>query len=58
MNNSRYPYHCYKMLRYLDTSGQTTWATKVKAVLSKYGFGYVWVNGIIGDEAMLLKTSK
>ena len=58
MNNTRYPYHCYKMLRNLDNSGRTTWATKVKTILFKYGFGYVWVNENVGDEALFLKSFK
>ena len=31
MNNTRDPYHCYKR--------RTTWATKVKGILFKYGLG-------------------
>ena len=50
MNNSRYPYYCYKTLQNLDNSGRITWATKVKNILFKYGFGYAWVNENVGDE--------
>ena len=58
MNNSRYPYHYYKLLRNLDNSGRITWATKVKNILLKYGFGYAWVIENAGDENLLLKTFK
>ena len=58
MNNTRYSYHCYKMLRNLDNSGRPTWATKVKAILFIYGFGYVWVNENVGDETLFLKMFK
>ena len=56
MNNSRYSYHCYKMLRNLDNSGRITWATKVKNILFKYGFGYACVNENVGDENLFLKN--
>ena len=58
MDDTRYPYHCYRMLRRLDDAGRITWASKVKEILFKYGFGYVWVNENVGDEVMFLKAFK
>ena len=42
MENSRYPRQCYIILKRLDEAGRVTWATKVKNLLSRYGFGYAW----------------
>ena len=58
MDDTRYPYHCYRMLRRLDDAGRITWASKVKDILFKYGFGYVWVNENVGNEVMFFKAFK
>ncbi|XP_013402351.1 cell surface hyaluronidase-like [Lingula anatina] len=42
MNEDRYPAHVYDVLFKLDSSGRHTWATDVKMLLYRYGFGYVW----------------
>ena len=44
MPNSRYPKQCYVMLKRQDESGRTNWASKVKELLFKYGFGFAWVS--------------
>jgi hypothetical protein len=49
MPESRYPKACYQMLCTLDEAGKHTWATSVKQILNKYGFGIVWLQQGVGD---------
>ena len=55
---NRYPHVCYNMLRSYDDSGKISWATHVKMLLYKYGFGHVWLSQGVGDEIMFLKNFK
>jgi hypothetical protein len=48
MSSDRYPHKCYKMLHHLDNSGHSTWATNIKDILFKLGFGIVWISQDIG----------
>jgi hypothetical protein len=48
MNDSRLPKSCYNMLYMLDNGGRVTWATKVKIMLYKLGFGYVGSHKMLG----------
>ena len=54
MENHRYPKQCYEMLNRLDAAGRNTWATSVKDVLYKYGFGYAWISQDVGDDIIFL----
>ena len=58
MNPNRLPHKCYKMLRNLDETGRVTWATKVRALLFQYGFGYVWLSEDVGDLNIFMKAFK
>ena len=58
MSSVRYPNKCYKMLRNLDESGRITWASKVKNLLFRNGFGYVWHVEDVGDQTLFMKTDK
>ena len=49
MSDDRYPKNCYKMLKRLDEVERKCWATHVKQLLFKYGFGFVWVSQDVGD---------
>ena len=49
MSTTRYPFACYKMLKELDDNGRHTWASNVRILLSRYGFGHVWLNQGVGD---------
>ena len=44
MDEQRLPYQAYKMLERLDNNGKRCWASEIRIVLYKYGFGYVWLN--------------
>ena len=45
----RYPKQCCTMLRSLSDAGKITWATHVRTLLYKYGFGYVWEANTVGN---------
>jgi len=49
MPKSRYPQNCYNLLKSLDDLVRQTWASHVKELLFKFGFGFVWVSQDIGD---------
>ena len=55
---NRYPHVCYNMLKSYDDSRKISWATHVKMLLYKYGFGHVWLSQGVGDEIMFLKKFK
>ena len=55
---SRYPKQCYNLLFQLDDIGRQTWATKIKDLLFRFGFGYVWIVQDVGDESLFIKTFK
>ena len=49
MPTGRYPRSCYKLMKQMEESGYTTWASYVKNLLMKYGFGHVWLAHCVGD---------
>ena len=54
----RYTRACYQMLYLLDEAGKNTWATSVKILLNKYGFGMVWLQQGVGNIDMFLSQFK
>ena len=42
------------MLRSLVSSGKTNWASNVRLLLYKHGFGYVWEADTIGDASRFI----
>lgn len=54
MENHRYPKQCYFMLKRLDETGKITWASHIKEMLFKFGFGYVWLAQEVGNSKYLL----
>ena len=49
MPSYRYPKQCYIMLKSLDDVGRICWATKIKNLLYKYDFGFVWLSQDVGN---------
>ena len=49
MNDNRYPKIVYKLLFDLDSNGRRTWASDIRALLYRYGFGVVWISQGLGD---------
>jgi len=58
MSNHRYPKQTYNMLRSLDESGRITWATHIKQLLFRFGFGYAWLANEVGDTIAFTKLFK
>jgi hypothetical protein len=58
MDNNRLPKSCYKMIHALDASGRVTWATKVKNLMYKSGFGVVWLFQEMGNVSLFLIEAK
>ena len=58
MDRSRYPKQCYEMLKNLDAVGRENWAIHIRALLFRYGFGYVWIAQDVGNHIILLKSSR
>ena len=56
MPNHRYPKQCYNMLRSLAPTGKVNWASNVRSLLYKHGFGYVWEADTIGDGDRFINT--
>ena len=54
MPNYRYLKQCYNMLRSLASSGKINWASNVRLLLYKHGFGYVWEADTIGDASRFI----
>ena len=54
MEENRYSKACYLMLKKLDDAGRITWASSVKNLLFRYGFGIVWFEQQIGDPGTFL----
>ena len=46
------------MLRNLDEVGRQTWATKVRELLFKFGFGYAWFYKNVRNENVFLQIFK
>ena len=46
------------MLRNLDENGRITWASKVRELLFRNGFEYVWVVEDVGDLNLFMKAFK
>ena len=44
MSDTRYVKKCYIMQKLLDDYGQINWVTKIRQLLFRNGFGYIWLN--------------
>jgi hypothetical protein len=58
MDNTRLPKASYNMLYLMDQNGKTNWVTKVKNLLFKYGFGYVFIMQEIGNSKLFMLNFK
>ena len=55
MSNSRYPKSCYLMLKSHTEIDRINWASNVRDLLFRYGFGFVWISQDVGDVPALSK---
>ena len=44
------------MLISIDNAGRTCWATHVKSLIFRYGFGFVWISQDIGNVDLLVRN--
>ena len=58
MPNHRYPKQCYNMLRPHAAVGKVNWASNVRSLLYKYGFGYAWEADTIGNSVQFICSFK
>ena len=55
--NAAYIYlkQCYLILKSLDNVNRTIWATKVRNLLCRYGFGHVWLAlGVVDIDSFVM----
>ena len=55
MQDIRLPKQSYFTVKKLDEQGRKTWATSVKELLYRYGFGHVWLQQGVGDIEFFLQ---
>ena len=48
----------YNNLKRLDDNGRHTWATEIRYLLYRYGFGHVWLNQGVEDIPLFLELFK
>lgn len=58
MEHDRLPSASYQMLYQYDNVGRTTWASHIKTLLQKTGFGFVWDNQSVGDTEWFTQIFK
>ena len=58
MDHQRLPKQAYMMLVLLDQNGKTCWATEVRELLFRTGFGYVWLNQGVHNIGGFIKAFK
>ena len=56
MDHNRLPKQAYTMLLSLDQKGKRCWATEIKEMLQKAGYGYVWFNQGVHNPAQFIKV--
>jgi len=49
---------CYNMLKSLDDAGRNCWATKIRTLLYKYGFSFIWISQDVGDTSAFIRMFK
>ena len=54
----RHPKKCYNMLKSLDDAGGNCWATKIRTLLYKYGFSFIWISQDVGDTNAVIRMFK
>ena len=58
MPNHRYRKQCYNMLRTYAAVGKVNWASNVRSLLYRCGFGYAWEAGRIGNSVQFIQSFK
>ena len=58
MNEPRLTKDCYMECKYLDLNGRQTWCTKIKDLLSRYGYADVWLNQGVANVVLYTKSER
>jgi hypothetical protein len=58
MDPQRFPKQAYAMLILQDQNGKRCWATEIRELLFRTGFGFVWMNQGVQDIGGFLKVVK
>lgn len=58
MPQHRFPKQCYIMLKRIDDSGKHTYASDVRNLLFRHGFGFVWISQDIGNIKAFISQFK
>ena len=58
MDNCRFAYNAYQMLKCFDEHTNRNWVTYVREILYKYGFGYTWLMQDVGNKHIFLSAFK
>jgi len=58
MPRNRYSRHSNETIRLLDEGGRNTWATNIKCLLYRYGFGIAWITQDIGNVIVFITMYK
>jgi len=58
LGSSRLPNQAYRMIKSASDAGRQTWATDIKTILFRLGFGNVWIQQEIGDSDCFLAIFK
>ena len=53
MSTDRLPKQAYLMMLSGNTLGQRNWVQLIRTTLSRFGFGYVWINGVVNERSFL-----
>ena len=58
MNENRLPKQAYHMQINMELNGKYSWSTKLRDLLCKFGFGFVWLQKCVGNEKAFLAVLK
>ena len=58
MNENRLPKQAYYMQINMDLNGKCCWASRLRDLVCKFGFGFVWLQKSVGNERAFLAILK
>ena len=58
MKENRLPKQAYHMQINMETNGKCCWASRLRDLLCKFGFGFVWLQKSVGNERAFLALLK
>ena len=58
MNENRFPKQAYHMQINMELNGKCCWASGLRDLLCKFGFGFVWLQKSVGNERAFCQFSR